>query len=103
MAGRVDPSRIGELTGKRDVAVKINFGNIRRTVEAVDLFERNSLEIGFTLTVTLQRWVQNLLFPPFFGLVFGRGFFDLLHRPDSLTKGGAVAVTDKIIDSLDIS
>ena len=92
MASRVDASRIWELTRKRDVTIKVDIGNIRRSVEAVDFFERNGLEIGLTLTVTLQRGLQNLLFPAFFGLVFRRGFFDLLHRPGSLTKGGAIAI-----------
>src|SRR5258707_2202164 len=92
IAGRVYPSRIRELTGERDVKIKIDVGHIRGAIEPVDFFERNGFEIRFTLALMLQRRLQGLFFPAFFGLVFRRGFFGLLHRPGSFMKGGAVAV-----------
>ena len=95
VAGRMDTSRIRELTWIRDVAIKVDVLNVRRTVETVDLFERNSLEISFTLALALEGGLQNLFFPAFLGFAFRRGFFDLSHLPGSLTKGGAVARTDK--------
>src|SRR5258706_2829364 len=86
IAGRVNTSCVRELAREGDVAIQIDVGNVRGTVKAVDLFERNSLETGFALALTLESRFQGFFFPAFFGLVFRRGFFDLLHRAGSFDE-----------------